>query len=268
MSALIGFVAESAPHASVLVAGHSLGSVPASQAIERLTSTYSGNDRTVLLTMGSPLELMSQVFPEIPSPDSLLMTYRSAGLLLEWINLWRSKDMVGRALHPVRGESFAEASLGIGGHANYWSDERVWAAIVEIMRALPEGNLSGIGRAWKTLPLSSGEKYQAAEMWRGLGVVRQLNLFLIPGSGFYLVRYLLPWAKQFPLPLHVLICLVWGIGFVSLALGAYHSVNLSSSPSPREAFHDLRFKFLRTRMLMLFGSTDLAIFAVLRVWLR
>jgi pimeloyl-ACP methyl ester carboxylesterase len=96
MSALIGFIAESAPFASVLVAGHSLGSVLASQAIERLPSTYSGKARTVLLTMGSPLKLMSQVFPEIPSPDSLLVKYRSARLLLEWINLCGAKIWLER----------------------------------------------------------------------------------------------------------------------------------------------------------------------------
>src|SRR5690242_6207690 len=126
MSALIQFVAECAPTASILVVGHSLGSVLVSQSLASLPSTYASKARTVLVTMGSPLVLMSRVFPRhIQSPKRLLQAYRAAGLLLKWVNLWRTKDMIGRSLIPDSEECFTEASLGIGGHGNYWSDERV-----------------------------------------------------------------------------------------------------------------------------------------------
>lgn len=159
MSGLINLIAESAPAASVLVVGHSLGSVLVSQALAHLSSGYAGTGRTVLVTMGSPLKLMSSVFPDhIQSPDSLLDIYESSGLQSRWINLWRTKDHIGRALNPAPRKSFIERSLGPGGHAHYWSDERVWATIAQMIRDLASGNLSELARLKETLAPSSHQE--------------------------------------------------------------------------------------------------------------
>jgi hypothetical protein len=58
-----------------------------------------------------------------------------------WVNCWRASDYIGKSIfHDVAEgspECAAEASLGDGGHAGYWRDERLWR--LESVRAHIQG---------------------------------------------------------------------------------------------------------------------------------
>jgi hypothetical protein len=149
---------EAAPEARILVIGHSLGSVLVSQMLLRLPVDRVRKQEIILLTLGSPLCTMAKVFPGfIQSPAALLEKY-GQGTVSFWGNLWRDRDIIGRALAPGVSPNFAERSLGDGPHWNYWEDDRLWLRITEILRALDTRDTVKIGTAWIRPDLTTAER--------------------------------------------------------------------------------------------------------------
>lgn len=130
------YVRARAPHSSILVVSHSLGTVLSSHTLAR-SAVIDAIGQVDLITMGSPLVMMAKVFPgSILSPDQLLERY-SYKPGVSWTNLWRDSDPIGKALSPTQSGRFSEGSIGQGGHSNYWSDIRVWQAIHNRISAAP-----------------------------------------------------------------------------------------------------------------------------------
>ena len=122
---LLSDVKEKSPNATIQIVSHSLGTVLVSHAL----ASAEHSREIKLVTMGSPLSFMSKVFPKtVQSPESLARGFALNKNVFSWLNLWRDRDPVGRALGVTR-SLFNERSLGPGGHANYWSDARTWNAI-------------------------------------------------------------------------------------------------------------------------------------------
>ena len=142
--ALVERISKQAPESQIILVSHSLGSVLASHACLQFASHHAG--LVSLVTMGSPLEFMSRVFPKVVrSPRGLARDFTSNGNISFWLNLWRDSDPVGRALRAGDVSLFREFSLGAGGHSDYWSDQRVWDAIAARIkdRELPERSEPG-----------------------------------------------------------------------------------------------------------------------------
>ncbi len=127
---LLNELSRKADDCPVWVVSHSLGTVAASHGC-----LGSEPDRLGLITMGSPLAMMSDVFPSVvQTPDQLHGAVVEQGDLAFWLNLWRDGDVVGRALN-IGKKPFSEYSIVAGGHSNYWSDKLVWDAIVTAIRS-------------------------------------------------------------------------------------------------------------------------------------
>lgn len=122
----IRWLHDQAPSASIIVVGHSLGSIIASHAVNSIPSSESVLDQTTLVTLGSPLNYLWRLFlQEVEAPRKL-----SAGICrrARWINLWRSADPIGKALETEPG-SCVQYCVGNGGHVRYWADGAVWRAV-------------------------------------------------------------------------------------------------------------------------------------------
>jgi len=140
-------VAKRAPDAKILLIGHSLGSVLTSHVALQLKEETRG--RIILVTLGSPLRLMSRVFPlQIHSPDKIEKEFGRTGAVVFWANLWRDCDFIGRELIPSESTRFAEKSLGNGPHWNMWSDARLWEAVISVVRSTMTNDFSTIKAEW------------------------------------------------------------------------------------------------------------------------
>ncbi len=113
----------------IVLLAHSLGSVAAAQALKRPSST--GQDSTVsLVTFGSPLLVLSEVFPATVETPAKLAEVLRRGEVALWANLWRTSDVIGRALLSSTSTDYADVALGSGGHVHYWKDPRACEWIV------------------------------------------------------------------------------------------------------------------------------------------
>jgi hypothetical protein len=124
-----------APHAKLLVIGHSLGSVLVTHSLLGLRNLNDIENRVVVVILGSPLKLLSHLFPDsIFSPGKLVETFQKNKIVVDWVNLWRDADAIGRGLEPDPPQAnFAETSLGDGPHTNYWNDPRFWDCVARII---------------------------------------------------------------------------------------------------------------------------------------
>ena len=105
-----------------IVVAHSLGSVLALKAIAG--STLS---KPLLLTMGSPLKLIQQYYPD----ENYLDADAGKRILL---NLFRTGDLVGEALGDPEGNiEIADLCLGPGGHSDYFKDPKVAEIVLDIL---------------------------------------------------------------------------------------------------------------------------------------
>src|ERR1700722_19190167 len=151
-AALLGIVkaaCERAPQARILLVGHSLGSVLVSHTAMQLTAVPSARGRVILLTLGSPLALMSRIFPAyVMTPSKLSSNFAIDGVVLFWANIWRDMDFIGRELAPDNTAVFAEMSLGAGPHWNMWPDQRLWRAVVSLLHAAESHDFAGIKADW------------------------------------------------------------------------------------------------------------------------
>jgi hypothetical protein len=126
---------EQAPGTPIILVGHSLGSVVAAQTLSSLCATESWLSRVVLVTLGSPLNYISRVFPKsVPPARKLADTICSAGV--RWINLWRLNDPIGKFL-DIGESGTVQDCVDKGGHMDYWSKAAVWQAVA--FRALEIG---------------------------------------------------------------------------------------------------------------------------------
>lgn len=261
MGQLIQFVAQSAVNARIVVVGHSLGSVLIAQSLAKLPPSYAGTGRTILVTLGSPLLLMSRVFPRhIESPSELCRSWFASEVLLKWVNLWRTKDIIGQALRLPLSERFTEASIGIGWHPNYWGDERLWASLASIIQRFPAAD--GFDTAWHALPLAADEERQLSEIrWR-LRLLGSLNWSMLILALMFQMAYLAPWEKQFTLEIHALILLSWNVGLIPLGLvPLLISHGLSQFASQRDLLHKSRFFLELGRTVSIASLTIILIIA-------
>jgi len=84
---------------------------------------------------------MSGVFPSvISSTDAIAGRNLTPSRLRHWINLYRDADLIGRSLGAITTPDFSEASIGDGGHSDYYSDSRFWRAVLDIAIARSEPN--------------------------------------------------------------------------------------------------------------------------------
>jgi hypothetical protein len=152
---LLGVVralASAAPHARLLLIGHSLGSVLVTHTTLQLEERGVLRGRVYLLTMGSPLRLMSWFFPQrVVTPERLLTQLNEQKIVSFWLNLWRDADVIGRSLNIKAAaeqqgpaQHFAEMSLGNGTHTDYWADSRSWWAVVEYIQAASDGSIATV----------------------------------------------------------------------------------------------------------------------------
>lgn len=176
---VIQAIAKAGPDAQILVVGHSLGSVLVTQSVLQLNETANLGHRLSIVTMGSPLRLMSWFFPSrIHSPEQLIGEFERRNINFSWANMWRDADIIGRALKVTSGKRFAESSLGNGTHADYWADARCWQAVVNYLRAMTDQTLETLIMGWNAPELSLDEE-------REFYLVRKARtalIFLVWGS--------------------------------------------------------------------------------------
>jgi hypothetical protein len=117
---------DQAPAARLIIVGHSLGSVIASEAVAGLCSGRPPSPRVVLVTLGSPLNYLNRVLPEsfrgVPELSRAICGY------VRWVNLWRRSDYVGKQL-DIEANCAVQGCVGSGRHPNYWTDGNVWRAV-------------------------------------------------------------------------------------------------------------------------------------------
>ncbi len=161
-------LANAAPRARLLLIGHSLGSVLVTHTAIQFKNCEDLKGRVYLLTMGSPLRLMSWFFPRrVVTPVGLLTQLDEQKIVSFWLNLWRDADVVGRSLNVAavvkqqeQAQRFAEMSLGNGTHTDYWADARSWQAVVAYLQAASDGSiatLSATHAAAANAPLTPAE---------------------------------------------------------------------------------------------------------------
>lgn len=167
MLRIINWTQAQAPHADIIVAAHSLGSVLVTHSL--LGDPKPRSSRFLLVTLGSPLPTMSRVFSRyVFGPDELLKRFGKAGSVSFWLHLWRDADWIGRSLHAAPNPRFAEASVGDGLHPNYWSDSRVSKKVVEFIQASESGTVAELVNSWSTADFTELETQEFNRRYRVL----------------------------------------------------------------------------------------------------
>lgn len=184
MLRIINFVRDSAPRADIIVVGHSLGSVLVSHSLKD-APTMPAPRRLLLTTLGSPLPMMSHVFPGyVLTPNQLLEIYSRCRPVSFWMHLWRDSDWIGRSLHLQSTDSFAEVSVGDGGHPNYWADSRIWEKVIALMEAQESGKVTDLTHDWVTRELTDNEKNQALQLYQSFRVMPVITLVALAALGY------------------------------------------------------------------------------------
>jgi hypothetical protein len=160
LAEMVQSLGELAPAADIVVAGHSLGSVLVAHSALELPKEFVLSRKVVLLTMGSPLRLMSSLFPGVvKTPAELSSAYAETGRVSQWVNMWRDCDMVGRDLCDVEFNGLSEFSLGAGGHSDYWSDKCLWGKVITLLQT-PVPEIPECVRAWRERELTDQERVE------------------------------------------------------------------------------------------------------------
>jgi hypothetical protein len=84
---------------TVIVAGHSQGSMLGIAALAQLVRAKGRNDDTGLLSFGSPvMRLYAPIFPRLFAPARLVALPQCPR---RWTNLWRRTDPIGASMQPI-----------------------------------------------------------------------------------------------------------------------------------------------------------------------
>jgi hypothetical protein len=134
----IRIVVSRAPDAQLILVGHSLGSALMLDVIARLDLPR----RPVLVTLGSPLKTLHWWFTTRMSPREYMSAFAAQQRVQRWYHYWRDEDYVGRSLDDTAHEIYEERSLGKGGHADYWSDVRLWSHLIQMIVRVLDGPTS------------------------------------------------------------------------------------------------------------------------------
>lgn len=114
----------------VVVIGHSLGSVIALTALERLSADKAMSAASVeLVTLGSPLAVLGKAYPSLFGGERPPWTL---SVVARWHNLYRAADLVGREVPAVVGASPQPENdnIGRGGHTGYFGDPELARRVV------------------------------------------------------------------------------------------------------------------------------------------
>lgn len=174
---LIRSVSERAPRARIIIAAHSLGSVVVAHSLLRDPADEASSrfPKVTLLTLGSPLKLMSYIFPRyVVPPEELLKRFIESDAIEHWLNAWRDRDYIGRVLINGSCPKYAECAIGNGPHRNYWGDMRVWHSVISLVTNPPVDRTKHMCREWSQLELTEAEQRE----------IRQLRQFVWGQVGF------------------------------------------------------------------------------------
>lgn len=211
LARIVEEVSLQAPNAKIFLVGHSLGSVLVTHALHKRIISSAAKRRLILVTLGSPLRQMSQIFPSsIRSPDEIARDCEGNASILFWANLWRDCDFIGRDLTPNHLAVFAETSLGNGQHWNMWSDVRLWRAVLTLLKVQDRAGFDSIKLSWDmesviAWPENRTELYGAAfNLW-----VRRIFIAPIIFIGAILFAYWGPGGQWFALSRPDALLSVW-----------------------------------------------------------
>lgn len=165
-----------APGATLIVVGHSLGSVVASHAVSSVLASEPILCRITLVTLGSPLNYLHRLFPSVvKTPRELFAAICPKA---SWINLWRQSDPIGKAINAGAAGP-VQFCIGKGGHLDYWSDGAVWRATAYETIGMQDYK-----------ELASADSMSASclmEARLGLLLVSAITLLLICGTGLWIL---------------------------------------------------------------------------------
>lgn len=114
----------------LILATHSLGTVIGFDHIRGLRARKASEPMR-WITAGSPLHRwIHRFFPyQYPAPAHFQQRLRREQPAIEWINVYRRLDIIGKGLGLGNGRD--RPTRQWKGHANYWGDERVYKAIAK-----------------------------------------------------------------------------------------------------------------------------------------
>jgi hypothetical protein len=146
----------------IVVAGHSLGSVIAADALNTGCKARS----VTLITMGSPItRLFYRFFPsQVPDQHRRIYDFGKSCSNFAWLNAYRPLDWIGSRLGG-KAEYFTEQSSGqikdpFSSHTGYWSDSKVAEILQDEVRGTERANA-------ENLPISRlKETADANKVWK------------------------------------------------------------------------------------------------------
>jgi hypothetical protein len=242
MLSIITWVRENSPHAEIIVVGHSLGSVLVSHCLKD-TTAIDRSRSLLLVTLGSPLPMMSHVFPKhILTPSCLLERYSKNRSVSFWMHFWRDSDWIGRSLHIGPSVNFAEVSVGDGPHENYWADPRVWTKLIALIELHDSGTVTASAHEWATRELTDDEKLELRSYFQAVRTMPFVMLAVVVGMGYVGVDvFSSAFATKTSPLLALVIKVLYAAGFVPLFLLGFALFATDQGGTERQRLARLRF---------------------------
>jgi hypothetical protein len=229
-----------AGNSRVFVVGHSLGSalmshVVAEKQLERPVT---------LVTLGSPLPLMSRVFKDVHSPAELLRIYQNSGSVECWLHAYRDADVIGRSLLLGTEKGYIECGLGHGPHWNYFSDVRLWRRMAALLQADSKDDYREFREAVAAWEIDAGERRELMG-WRLLLGVCFVLMAVAAAPEWKLRAYLAePEVRYFLGRLWTIMYALWVASGTALAAGLLMLILATSSylrtSTPRQSLQTAR----------------------------
>jgi hypothetical protein len=170
-------IAQRAPRANIILVGCGLGGVLAAEALGRASGSAL-HDRVALLTISTPLSLITQWFPKrLASAQTLAVSAATAGGLSTWINL-RRDGLCTRRASPTDAQTILDVPLRYLYLRGVYRRGEVWRRIRELAIALESGSLAVLREHWSHIELAPEERHELDVVEGGLfgirGVVRRM----------------------------------------------------------------------------------------------
>jgi len=204
-----------------LVVAHSLGTILVTQAFASGRQSLSRDVQ--LLTLGSPLNLMADVFGTvIDGPARLMSNNVFAANVRRWTNCWRDCDLIGRRLQRRGMNGLEEFSLGPGQHSNYWADAALWRTIDALISSAAVGNSHD--RSENELERDDASTLRRARRHRFIAIATS--------CGMVITDYMLGVAVKSTSGLlhgftYYLTCMLWSAAIAATAVGGSATVALA-----------------------------------------